>query len=87
MTRVLFSLELPLGYESIKTIEAIQELIFPGSHDDVTKDYLRLAERYYGTDTWKIISILGRHHRGPYQYHNGAVVTWSSSLLNHQNST
>lgn len=87
MSSIFFHLEVPQGYELIKIIEAIQELMFPGTHVEVLKEYLWLAEKYYGTDAWHALFNLGHDHQGPYQYYNGVVVTWSSLLLNQPSCT
>lgn len=80
MTRVLFGFLLDsshsVRYRPEEILEAIQELIFPGVHN-LPGDRLKVAERYFGSDAWFMISALGRDHSSPFSYKNGVVQTWS----------
>lgn len=80
MTRVYFNFRLDVSHvltmSPQEALFAIQELIFPGLHD-LPSEHLKIAERYFGSEAWYIISMLGRYHRNPFLYINGVVQTWS----------
>ncbi len=60
---------------------AIQEVIYPGTHE-FPREWIRIAESYFGTEAWFVISALGRNHSYPFHYKNGVVQTWSEYTSN-----
>ncbi|AEP83842.1 hypothetical protein ABP04_00695 [Salmonella enterica subsp. enterica serovar Virchow] len=84
MTRMFFNFS-PGTNEQIVPADmllcAIQEVIYPGTHE-FPREWTRIAESYFGTEAWFVISALGRNHSYPFHYKNGVVQTWSEYTSN-----
>lgn len=58
--------------------QAIEELIYPGRHMDVCGAYNSLAEAFFASDLWWVISILCRDSLLYFKEKNGALIACST---------
>lgn len=71
----------PDSISPFEIIAGIQELLYFGSHPDVSKRILDAAKMYDSSEAWHTLWMLGRGHTGPFTYCNGVVKTWSEYTL------